>query len=141
MTEETPITASPKTFNLIELNNYIIDFQVIQLPAKPWVFSLHIFPQSEEGLIEENDHVEGMGIAHKIKDVNTVIIYSRESYSQWEYAAESALDIIETLGFTIDENNHHAFRVVFWDEATQQAQPKTAIFKDNEVRLVKDEQV
>jgi hypothetical protein len=104
-----------QTFNMVELTDYKVDFQLIQHPTKQWIYCLQLYPDSNDpGYLSDNEEVPGYGLAKRIKDVKAVLTYSRGTYSQWEYAAEAAIDIIELLGFNVEEASHE-FSVIKWD--------------------------
>jgi len=130
-------TALPaKIFNVIELADYTIDFQIIQNPNQNWTYCLQIFPSpySPESL-DENEYVPELGYVKKIKEVDAGLLYGREYYTQWEYAAETAMDIIELLGFRVTDEVHY-FDICFWNNDTHERVIKKGMSDSLEFKLV-----
>jgi len=125
------------TINILELSDYRIDFQVIQRIDKTWTFTLEIYNGKDTStqLIEDGNTING-AIVKCYNDVDNVIIHSRSSHDVWEYAAENALDIVESLGFDID-NLEHRFKVLFLNDSGSY-DTKIALLKNDDLFLVKE---
>lgn len=135
---DEPTALPPQVFNVLELADYTVDFQVIQNLNLNWAFNLQFFPtDSNSKLTDEDEHIPGLGYIRKI-EANAALLYSREYYTNWEYAAEIALDVIEGLGFKVDADIHF-FDVIFWDNDNQERIIKKAMSDGLDFKLVKPE--
>lgn len=123
-----------KIFELTQITEYRIDLQVIQHPSGCWLFGLNFYPDADNGIIKDGDVVVGLGVAKKVV-TDATIIYSRETYSQWEYAAESAIDAIETFGFDV-EGAHHIFNVFAWSHEIGGYVTRQAEYANQEFRML-----
>lgn len=130
-------TALPtKIFNVIELTDYTVDFQIIQNPNQTWVFCLQIFPiKDSPNILDDNEYIQDLGYVNRMVGTDAVLLYGREHYTQWEYAAETAFDMIELMGFRVDEGEHY-FDVVYWNNDTHEKQIKKAVSDGIEFKLV-----
>jgi hypothetical protein len=125
-----------KTYNVIELADYSVDFQIVQNPNKSWTYCLQIFPEKNNpGILDNDEFIPELGHVKKMKEADAVLLYGREHYTNWEYAGESALDIIELLGFRVNEEIHY-FDVCFWDAETHERKTKKGMSDGLEFKLV-----
>ena len=130
MVDEIPIELKKEPFSLIELSKFTVDFQTIQSPEGIWIYCLQFYPA------EDNISIEPINLDYRIEKVNAVLIHSRGTYSQWEYAAEAAIDIIELLGFVVDDMVHK-FNVTYWDKEKNDHIIKTGVYENLEFHLEK----
>ena len=132
------LTGTPeKEFNVIEVSDYTLDFQIIQNPNESWTYCLQIFPAENNIESLDEEYVPNLGRIKKIKDVNAALIYGREFYTHWEYAAETVMDIVESLGFRVNEDLHY-FEVCFWDNTKHERIVKKGVSDGVDFRLVKE---
>lgn len=132
-------TALPsKIINVLELSDYTVDFQIIQNLSLNWIFNLQIFPSVDNSKMGEDEHIPGIGYIKKI-EADAALLYSREFYTKWEYAAETAIDVIEGLGFNVDLDIHF-FDVIFWDSNKQERVIKKGMSDGLDFKLVKENQ-
>lgn len=103
-----------KRFKIVEFSAYEISFQVIQDIKKQWLFCLQFYPNVNNVGLIDTSMFSDLGSIEKVDDLDTLLIYGQEGYTQWEYCAEAALDTIESLGFPVYEQPHN-FDVIFWD--------------------------
>ena len=120
-------------FKTVEITNYEIDFQLLQNLSKQWTYSLNIFVKNKAEDSEDSLLIKNIK-DNTVIDANCVILHGRSFYTQWEYAAESALDIIEMLGFEV-EDQEHLFNVFFWDTETLTHVSKIGLFDGNDFKL------
>lgn len=130
-----------KLFNLVEVSEYNLDLRMVQNPEKEWVYCLEFYPQQTTEIIDEEDMVheevvEGLGRIHRVQ-VDGILIYGRDIFTQWEYAAEAAIDIIELLGFVV-ANSEHVFDVLFWDNKKREHNIKVGIYDGADFSLMSE---
>lgn len=125
-----------KNFNLLQFTEYRIDFQVIQHYSGVWIFGLNFCPEEDHGLIKDGMFVDNIGIA-KLVQADVVVIHSKQTFSQWEYAAEAAVDAIEAFGFDVETANH-VFNVLFWNPSINDYVSAQAEYSNQEFKLLKE---
>lgn len=129
-----------RTFNLLEIAEYNIDFRVMQNPEKEWVYCLEFYPHEAAAIIGNDDEIiEGLGKINRIKDVQGVLIYGRDCFTQWEYAAEAAIDIVELIGFVVDKGTH-VFDILHWDAKTDEHEVSTGVYDGIDFSIIDEEE-
>jgi hypothetical protein len=135
-------TSSIPSANLIrvmEVADYDVDFQVVQHSDFTWSYYLEFYPmEGGERLIEENQFVDGVGVIDLVENVTGLLIPGKERYEQWEYAAETAIDIIELLGFDV-YSGAHQFEIAFWDGIRNDREKKVGLFDGNDFFISPDQ--
>ena len=130
-----------KTFKISEILDYQINFHIVQNQDKTWVPCYQFTPSTKNslsGIIQDKEFLPKIGIVDKVNDIDTVLIYSRDTFSQWEYAAESAIETIDNFGFTIDDGPHY-FEIMALNSDNITRTSKKAIFDGYDFSLSKDD--
>lgn len=126
---------NPISVRVLEVSDYDVDFQLVQGPDKLWSYYLEIYPiPNENKLLEEYQHIEDVGHIELVEDVTGLIMPGKERYIEWEYAAETVIDVIELLGFDVYQTNH-TFEVAFWNDTTKERDRKLGFFDGHDFHL------
>lgn len=135
----TPQMPVSKTFNLVELADYGIDFRIIQNVEKEWMYCLEFYTSVDDYaptiLNIPEEVVEGLGKINRIENIDCILVYGRDFFTQWEYAAESAIDAVELLGFVVEDSKHE-FDVLYWDAKLQEHIVKNAYYDGLDFKLL-----
>lgn len=116
--EIVPTTPAPQLF---VIDNYAIEMGAIQNPDGVWELVLQLFNQPDTEH-ESNTPPE-----------QVFMIHGKMTYDQWEYALDEGLNIIESLGFSV--NQDHEFDVLFWNNDTQVHDFKLAKFDGDQFNI------
>lgn len=121
---------------ILEITDFDIDFQILQDQDGMWSFYIEIYPQQGgEHLLHQDQYIENIGNIELVEQVDGVIIPGKEKYTQWEYAAETAVDVIELLGF-VTHTQTHVFEIGFWNNFSKTRDKCLGQFDGNDFRLV-----
>ena len=129
-----------KTYKVSEIFDYQINFHIVQNEDKSWVPCFQFTPSlknSSFGLIQDKELLPKIGVVKKINDIDTILIYSKDKFSQWEYAAEEAIDAINNFGFIVNDGLHF-FEVMYWNTDNLTRATKKAVYDGSDFRLAKE---
>ena len=98
---------------VVEYASYEVSFQVAQADDNSWHMVLFLYPNEDNDQVCEEynlgRHIPNLRKPHRVE---SVVIHGRDCFSEWEYAAESAVDTIEGLGFQVHEKDYY-FDVIY----------------------------
>lgn len=110
-----------KPLRLIDLETYKVGFQVIQSLDGLWSSCIHFFP--DEDALSASSVKDGETVVEQVNDVDVIMIHGQDDFNEWEYAAESAIAVIEELGFQVNNKSHY-FDVIFTETNEDSDIPK-----------------
>lgn len=126
-----------KTFRVSEILDYQINFYIVQNLDNSWVPCYQFVPTAENpllGIVRNKEVLPSIGTVEKVNDLDTVLIYSKDKFSEWEYAAEAAIETVDNFGFLIDDKKHY-FDVMFWNEGKTARVSKNASYSGQDFKL------
>ncbi len=112
-----------------KIPNYYLDFKIVQRKNMCWTFELYVLPYKTKKSFLNKSGKDSFG--------KQLILPCRETFTEWEYAAEAAIDTIELMGFQVD-GKYHEFDVYYRTAKTKSNALfiiQTGIFVDNEFSL------